>query len=364
MPVVAYARFSHRRGAMSGAGYSFGPFRLDPEDRRLTRDGEAVELNARYFDALLLMLATPGRLVSKDRFHEEVWRGIPVTDEALTQCIRTLRRALGDDAAAPRYIETVPRHGYRFIAPVEASGVAAAAAAPATSGGPPMLADALAAAIGGGVAGIVAALLYVTAGLVTPGIGAASTLLVLISINLLLGLAAGLAVGLGVALAASRAGRASGWTIAGGAFGGLAIGAVAHMLGNDLFELLFGRSPGAITGAFEGALLGGAVGLGAWLAALFARGSALHQVLPGFLAGGLAGLAIPLLGGRLMAGSLAELAASFPDSRLRLGRFGALFGEAGFGETSLLAATALEGALFTGCTAGAIVLARRFYPAS
>ena len=148
---------------MIDAGYSFGPFRLDPADRRLTREGEAVELNARYFDALLLLIATPGRLVSKDRFHDEVWRGIPVTDEALTQCIRTLRRALGDDAAAPRYIETVPRHGYRFIAPVEA--------ADAAPGPPvrhlPMLSDALAVALGGGVAGIVGALVYVTAGLVT-----------------------------------------------------------------------------------------------------------------------------------------------------------------------------------------------------
>ena len=56
--------------------------------------------------------------MSKDRFLDEVWRGVPVTDEALTQCVRTLRRQLGDDAAEPRFIETVPKHGYRFIAPV------------------------------------------------------------------------------------------------------------------------------------------------------------------------------------------------------------------------------------------------------
>jgi DNA-binding winged helix-turn-helix (wHTH) protein len=340
---------------MTEADYRFGPFRLDPADRRLLREGQPVELNARYLDALLLMVGTPGRLVSKERFHDEVWRGIPVTDEALTQCIRTLRRALGDDAAAPRYIETVPRHGYRFIAPVE---TAVGAPGPPVRG-LPMLSDALAAALGGGVAGIVGALVYVTAGLVTPGIGAASTLLVLVSINLLLGLAAGLAVGLGIALGAARAGRTSGWTIAGGAFGGLAIGAVAHMVGNDLFELLFGRSPGAITGALEGALLGTAVGLSVWFAARFAGGSALRPVLGGFAAGGLAGLAIALLGGRLMAGSLAELAARFPDTRLRLGRFGAALGEEGFGPVSLATATMLEGALFAGCAAGAIVLARR-----
>src|SRR3954463_9293073 len=104
---------------MTAGTFRFAPYCLDAADRRLTRDGAPVELNARYFDALALLVREAGRLVSKDRFLDEVWRGIPVTDEALTQCIRTLRRELGDDAAAPRFIETVPKHGYRFIAPVE-----------------------------------------------------------------------------------------------------------------------------------------------------------------------------------------------------------------------------------------------------
>ena len=80
---------------------SFGPFTLDRGDRRLTRDGVPVDLNARYFDALALLTDNQGQLVTKDRFLDEVWRGVPVTDEALTQCIKMLRRALGDDAARP-----------------------------------------------------------------------------------------------------------------------------------------------------------------------------------------------------------------------------------------------------------------------
>ena len=88
-------------------------------DRQLRRGGEPVELSSRYFDALALLVAERGRLVTKDRFMGEVWRGIPVTDEALTQCIKTLRRQLGDDAARPRFIETVPKHGYRFIAELD-----------------------------------------------------------------------------------------------------------------------------------------------------------------------------------------------------------------------------------------------------
>src|SRR5688572_21220839 len=113
--------------------FRFDRFTLDPGDRQLRRDDAPVELNARYLDALGLLVGEAGKLVSKDRFHDEVWRGVPVTDEALTQCIKTLRRHLGDDAGNPRFIETVPKHGYRFIAPVElVDGEGAAAqAAPA-----------------------------------------------------------------------------------------------------------------------------------------------------------------------------------------------------------------------------------------
>src|SRR5215212_4046030 len=114
---------------MAGS-FAFEQFVLDPDDRQLRRGADPVELNGRYFDALALLVREQGRLVSKDRFLDEVWRGVPVTDEALTQCIRTLRRQLGDDASSPIFIETVPKHGYRFIAPVERLGEHASGAAP------------------------------------------------------------------------------------------------------------------------------------------------------------------------------------------------------------------------------------------
>src|SRR5687768_9623525 len=104
---------------MAPGSFRFDNFLLDPVDRQLKRDGAPVELNARYLDALALLVRDAGKLVSKDRFMDEVWRGVPVTDEALTQCIKTIRRQLGDNAASPRFIETVPKHGYRFIAAVE-----------------------------------------------------------------------------------------------------------------------------------------------------------------------------------------------------------------------------------------------------
>src|SRR3954447_26372573 len=102
---------------MAGS-FVFEQFVLDPEDRQLRRGADTVELNGRYFDALALLVREQGRLVSKDRFLDEVWRGIPVTDEALTQCVRMLRRQLGDDAARPRFIETVPKLVSGFIPPI------------------------------------------------------------------------------------------------------------------------------------------------------------------------------------------------------------------------------------------------------
>src|SRR5690606_24654339 len=138
LPQRRRSRNGHARGARPArAGglamsrtYRFEGFALDADERRLTRGSDTVELNGRYFDALLLLVREPGRLVSKDRFMSEVWCGVPVTDEALTQCIRTLRRQLGDDAGNPRFIETVPKHGYRFIATVEVMGEEEAPAPP------------------------------------------------------------------------------------------------------------------------------------------------------------------------------------------------------------------------------------------
>ena len=80
--------------------YKFDRFSLDPDERRLFAGEVPVELNSRYFDALLLLLQHPGMLLSKERFLQEVWRGIPVTDEVLTQCVK--RRCAGNWATAQR----------------------------------------------------------------------------------------------------------------------------------------------------------------------------------------------------------------------------------------------------------------------
>ena len=349
--------------------FRFDRFLLDPSDRRLRRDDTPVELNSRYLDALALLVREQGALVTKDRFLEEVWRGVPVTDEALTQCIKTLRRQLGDDAARPRFIETVPKHGYRFIAPVEAigEGTGPLAVAPARPQGAYSWREFFllggAGTIGAGMAGLIGGLFYGFAGAsqpLEPGMGAISVVLVLVCLTILTALLGGAGVAFGIAAAGFASGRPGPLIIVGGAVGGLVVGAVVKLLGLDAFNLLIGRSPGDITGPAEGVLLGAAVGLGAWMASRFAAPRALRRgASVAALCGGAAGLLIPLLGGRLMGGSLDLLARQFPNSRLRLDQIGALFGESGFGPVSQAVTGSLEGALFGGCLVAAMILARR-----
>lgn len=150
--------------------------------------------------------------------------------------------------------------------------------------------------------------------------------------------------------------------ILGGAAGGLFVGAFGKLLGHDAFTLLVGRSPGDITGGLEGMLVGAAVGVGAWLALRsdsLRRGIALSA-----LTGAVAGLAIFMLGGRLMFGSLELLAEAFPNSRLRLGQIAHLFGERVFGTATSLGTAMLEAALFSACVVGAMMIARRRFARS
>jgi hypothetical protein len=265
----------------------------------------------------------------------------------------------------------VPKHGYRFIAPVEAvaedearpaaaaeSAAAGTAQAPGQFSWRRLLLLGGAGTIGGGAAGIVGGLAYGFAGASQPagsGMGSVSVLLVLLWLTLAAAVTGAAGVSFGIASGWFVSRRFGPWSMAGGAAGGMAIGAVAKLLGVDAFNLLLGRSPGDMTGGAEGALLGGAVGLGAWLAGRarsFRRGVAIAGAV-----GAAGGLLTIALGGRLMGGSLDLLARSFPGSRLRLDAIGALLGEQGFGRISQLATGALEGLLFGAFITGAMMLA-------
>jgi len=109
--------------------YRFGPFLLDRAAYRLVKGDVPLPLAPKVIDLLFLLVSRPSSLVTKDDILQALWPDVAVTDNAITQVVSDLRQALGDNAATPQYVQTVPRRGYRFVAPVET--VAPAAPAPA-----------------------------------------------------------------------------------------------------------------------------------------------------------------------------------------------------------------------------------------
>ena len=101
--------------ANAGIRYRFGPFVLSPAQRLLLRDGVEVRLIPRYFDLLRLLIERRDEAVHRQEIFDRVWADVIVSDGALSQAIRTLRRALGDDPREPVFIRTVSRHGYQFV---------------------------------------------------------------------------------------------------------------------------------------------------------------------------------------------------------------------------------------------------------
>ncbi|HEV2863293.1 MAG TPA: winged helix-turn-helix domain-containing protein [Pyrinomonadaceae bacterium] len=100
--------------------YSFKNFTLDLEARVLLRDGEPVPLTPKAFDTLALLVRRSGHVVGKDELLEEIWADAFVEESTIAQNVFTLRRALGQNHTDNQFIETVPKHGYRFIAEVKA----------------------------------------------------------------------------------------------------------------------------------------------------------------------------------------------------------------------------------------------------
>jgi pimeloyl-ACP methyl ester carboxylesterase/DNA-binding winged helix-turn-helix (wHTH) protein len=114
----------------------FGPFRLDPANELLTRDGRAVKLRPKAFAMLSYLVASAGQLVTKQNLLDDLWPDAFIGDAALKTCMREIRQALDDDAQHPRYIETAHRRGYRFIAQVDGIDAAAGPDVPAQADSP------------------------------------------------------------------------------------------------------------------------------------------------------------------------------------------------------------------------------------
>jgi DNA-binding winged helix-turn-helix (wHTH) protein len=99
----------------------FGCFELDPKRGELRKDGEVIRLPPQPFKVLLSLAMRSGEAVTRGEIRQEIWSGDTFVDfdQALNFCIRQIREALNDGAHAPRYIETLPRRGYRFLPPIE-----------------------------------------------------------------------------------------------------------------------------------------------------------------------------------------------------------------------------------------------------
>ncbi len=104
----------------SGPIFRFGVFEADIAGHTLTRKGVRVRIQDKAFCVLILLLKNPGKTIARDELHRALWpEGTYVDfDTGLNVVLKKLRAAIDDDSDNPRFIETVPRRGYRFIAPV------------------------------------------------------------------------------------------------------------------------------------------------------------------------------------------------------------------------------------------------------
>jgi predicted ATPase/DNA-binding winged helix-turn-helix (wHTH) protein len=109
---------------------TFGPFRLETTQARLWRGERTIPLRPRTFAMLRYLAEHPGRLVTKAELRQHVWAETHVTDTVLRVCLREIRAALGDVAAAPQYLQTVTGQGYRWLVPGEDSARPLAEAGP------------------------------------------------------------------------------------------------------------------------------------------------------------------------------------------------------------------------------------------
>ena len=98
--------------------YEFGPFRLDPVERRLSREGQPITLRAKIFDTLCVLVEAHGHLLDKDELIHRVWPDAVVEEGNLAHNISALRKTLGEPATGQKYVETVPGRGYRFVGEV------------------------------------------------------------------------------------------------------------------------------------------------------------------------------------------------------------------------------------------------------
>lgn len=289
-----------------------------------------MPLIPRYFDLLVLLVERRHEAVHRREIFDSVWTDTSVSDSALSQAVRTIRRTLGDDSTEPRFIRTVSRHGYRFVfdevieeedadaspgeVPVEVTGRLWSGA---SAGG----------ALAGIAAGAIGGLILAAA----PGSAAPFALApVLAVIGGVCGALGGAGVGAGLSIAEARVRSARAAALVAGAAlgGGLAGGAVQWLAGWGLAALM--GLDVAIGGGIAGVAIGGAAGAGYVLA----TGGRLRSAFITAGLCGLAGLALTLSGYPLVGGTIHAIADASEGSRATLAPLGRLVGEPDFGPLS------------------------------
>src|SRR6266702_1659047 len=121
----------------------FGVYELDRDAMELRKYGVPIRLQEQPFRVLALLAERPGEVVTREELQEQIWGNTFVDfDQSLNKAVNRVREALNDNAGTPQYVETVPRRGYRFIAPVAASPQEKAHCppgprSPGSAGGPP-----------------------------------------------------------------------------------------------------------------------------------------------------------------------------------------------------------------------------------
>ena len=389
--------------------YRFSDFTLSTRKRLLIRNGQQLPLIPRYLDLLIFLIERRRDAVHRREIFDRVWSDVIVSDSALSQAIRTLRRTLGDDPREPRFIRTVSRHGYQFTcpdvieepdedvpAPVRAMPTcpperearkAEARSAKAEQTRQKVGASLTAlmtgatracagAALAGAAAGIAGGLLLSVA----PDNAAPLAIVpVLVLVGAGAGAVGGLGVGAGLAFAesSSRLRNAVGLTI-GAAAGGAAMGMAVQWLMRWSLAAVVGLNL-PIGGAFEGLVIG-AAGVGTPSPAATgtppgrsgrhrnaaqafrqlgpAARSRIHRaaVVAAFCAAG--ALALAWAGRPLVGGTLHVIAREARGSQISLTPLGRLIGEPGFGPVSQALIAAWEGGIF-GFGVGIALLRRR-----
>lgn len=292
-----------------------------------------MPLIPRYFDLLVLLIERRHEAVHRREIFDSVWTDVSVSDSALSQAIRILRRTLGDDSREPRFIRTVSRHGYRFVLPdvIEEEDDGAQPAPPQDVPAP--IADRLwrGASAGGALAGIAAGGLGGLILAASPGSAATIAIApVLAVIGGGCGALGGAGVGAGLSLvhAGSRSQRVSAFVVTAALGGGLAGGAIQWLARWGLAALL--GVDVEIGGGVQGLAIGGAAGAGYSIA----TGSRMRSAFITAVLCGLAGLALTLAGYPLVGGTIHAIADATEGSRATLAPLGRLIGEPDFGPVS------------------------------